>query len=64
MHCKNLGLKIFTSWAKNNLHSTFTTLTMMDKDFFEVHFIMEQGKTYTLSHSNHCCGDQTISLST
>jgi hypothetical protein len=34
VHCKNLGLKILMSWAKNNLHSTFTTLTMMDKSFF------------------------------
>jgi hypothetical protein len=64
VHDKNLGLKIFMSWAKNNLDSTFTTLTIMDEGFFEVHFIAEQGQTYTLNHSNHCCGDQTISLST
>jgi hypothetical protein len=60
---KHPGLKALTAWARDTLHPSFTFLSMIAKNVFEVTFDNPEGRIHALTQTDLTCESSTISFS-
>jgi hypothetical protein len=60
---KHPGLQALTAWARENLHSSLSLLSILANNVFEVTFEQPEGRIYALNQADLMCESATIFFS-